>query len=131
MKTAYKTFATTFAIVIFLAAAISAGFVAGARWNEAEYRTMRVTAYCPCEKCCGKYADGITASGHVIQAGDRFCAASKDYPFGTMITIPGYGKAEVRDRGGAIKENRLDVYFDTHQEALNWGVKNLTVKVRR
>ncbi|NIU84285.1 MAG: hypothetical protein GWN64_12635, partial [Candidatus Thorarchaeota archaeon] len=39
---------------------------------ETEAIDMRVTAYCPCSKCCGKYADGITASGHKIQPGDAF-----------------------------------------------------------
>jgi len=99
--------------------------------REAPYITkrFRVTAYCPCEKCCGRFADGITASGHVIKPGDRFVAASKDMKFGTMVTIPGYGKVLVEDRGGSITDGRLDVYFDTHQEALNWGVKILEVKL--
>ena len=94
-----------------------------------DVRTFRVTAYCPCEKCCGRFADGITASGHVIKPGDRFVAAPKDMKFGTMVTIPGYGKVSVEDRGGAITDGRLDVYFDTHQEALNWGVQILEVKL--
>ena len=94
-----------------------------------DVRTFRVTAYCPCEKCCGRFADGITASGHVIKPGDRFVAAPKDMKFGTMVTIPGYGKVSVEDRGGAITDGRLDVYFDTHQEALEWGVKILEVKL--
>ena len=96
-----------------------------------ETQTMRVTAYCACEKCCGKWADGITASGHVIRPGDKFCAAPKSIPFGTMIDIPGYGTVPVMDRGGAIKEGRLDVFFASHQAALNWGVKNLQVKIAR
>ena len=90
---------------------------------------FRVTAYCPCSKCCGKWSDGITASGHVIKPGDKFVAAPPGYSFGTVIEIPGYGKVEVLDRGGAIKGNRLDCYFDTHQEALNWGVKMLKVRI--
>lgn len=90
---------------------------------------MRVTAYCPCSICCGNSSDGITANGHVIQSGDRFVAAPRDIPFGTVIEIPGYGKVPVWDRGGAIKGNRLDVFFPTHQEALVWGVKLLDVKV--
>jgi len=97
---------------------------------------MRVSAYCPCEKCCGKWADGITASGHVIQPGDKFVAAPPAYSFGTMVDIPGYGKVPILDRGGAIKGNRLDIFFGNdkdgisgHQRALNWGVKNLKVKV--
>ena len=88
-----------------------------------------VSAYCPCEKCCGQYADGITANGYKIKKGDKFVAAPKNIPFGTMIDVPGYGLVQVKDRGGAIKDNRLDLYFDTHQEALNWGRKHITVKV--
>ena len=94
-------------------------------------KTYRVTAYCPCEKCCGKWANVYprrTASGHIIKDGDRFAAADKNIPFGTILDIPGYGIVRVEDRGGAIKGNRLDVFFPTHQAALNWGMKNLTVK---
>jgi len=94
---------------------------------------MRVTAYCPCAKCCGQSADGITANGHRIAEGDRFVAADRQYTFGTELIIPGYhGDTPVRvlDRGGAIKGNKLDVFFNTHQEALEWGVRHLDVNVR-
>ena len=89
-----------------------------------------VTAYCPCEKCCGKWADGICANGHRIMPGDKFVAAPSDMPFGTLIDVPGYGnKVPVYDRGGAIKTGKIDVFFQTHQEALNWGRQKLTIKV--
>jgi 3D (Asp-Asp-Asp) domain-containing protein len=94
---------------------------------------MRVTAYCPCRRCCGRYADGITACGHKIQPGDCFVAADKRFPFGTEITVPGYNsgsRVKVLDRGGAIRGNRLDVFFNSHSKALKWGVKYLDVKVR-
>lgn len=90
----------------------------------------RVTAYCPCEKCCGRYADGITASGHRIKKGDRFIAADPNIPFGIRFIIPGYNDDKpvlVLDRGGAIKGKCIDVFFDDHQQALNWGVKWLKV----
>ena len=93
---------------------------------------MRVTAYCACSKCCGRYADGITACGHKIQPGDALAAADAQYAFGTEMIVPGYnaGKAvKVLDRGGLIRGNRLDVFFDSHQQALEWGVKYLQVKV--
>ena len=93
---------------------------------------MKVTAYCPCRLCCGKYADGITASGHSIIDGDRFAAADRSVPFGTKMIIPGYARdspIKVLDRGGSITGCHIDVYFDTHQQALNWGVKYLDVKV--
>ena len=85
----------------------------------------KVTAYCPGPCCCGKFADGITASG--LQAVGKIVAAPKSIPFGTVLDIPGYGVCTVEDRGGAIKGNKLDVLFPTHQEALNWGVQELTV----
>lgn len=93
---------------------------------------MRVTAYCPCPKCCGKSSDGITANGHVIQPGDVFVAADKRYAFGTEMVIAGYNyglPVKVLDRGGAIKGDKLDVFFPTHQEALEWGVEYIDVSV--
>jgi len=100
-----------------------------------EWRTvrMRVTAYCPCPKCCGEFSDGITASNHKIQADETFVAADRKYPFGTEMVIAGYNDGnpvEVLDRGGAIYGNRLDVYFGSHQQALEWGVRYLDVKIR-
>ncbi|RKY12675.1 MAG: hypothetical protein DRP65_00520 [Planctomycetota bacterium] len=93
-----------------------------------ESRKTKVTAYCPCGRCCGRFADGVTASGHKIKAGDRLCAADKQVPFGTAVIVPGYNNsmpALVLDRGGAIRGDRLDVLFDTHAEAKEWGVKTL------
>lgn len=87
----------------------------------------RVTAYCPCAKCCGQHADGITASGK--PATGLLVAADRSIPFGTMVQIPGYGTAPVLDRGGAIKGARLDVLFATHAEALQWGVQWLDVTI--
>lgn len=94
---------------------------------------MKVTGYCPCSKCCGEYSDGITASGHKIRPGDTFVAADKRFSFGTEMVIEGYGNSrpvKVLDRGGAIKGNKLDAFFHTHQQALEWGVRYIDVKVR-
>jgi 3D (Asp-Asp-Asp) domain-containing protein len=94
---------------------------------------MQVTAYCPCTKCCGSKAQGITASGKDVSYNEgRVVAADRSVPFGTRLIIPGYhaGQAvEVIDRGGAIKGNKLDVYFPTHQEALEWGRQNVLVTI--
>lgn len=87
---------------------------------------FKVTAYCPCEKCCKKETR-ITASGYVIRKGDKFCASP--LPYLTILKIPGYGIAPVLDRGSAITGFCIDVYFDTHQEALNWGVQYLAVEI--
>ncbi len=94
---------------------------------------MRVTGYCPCRRCCGKYSDGITASGHRIKRGDEFVAADKKHPFGTRVIVPGYNNAKpvrVLDRGGVICGDRLDVFFDSHHEAREWGTRYLAVRVQ-
>ena len=99
-------------------------------------KMMRVTAYCPCEKCCGQYGWGyVTASGYNInRKNDVLVAAPKSYKFGTALVIKGYNSGQpvmVKDRGGAIKGDRLDVYFPTHKEALKWGVRYIDVKILR
>lgn len=91
---------------------------------------MIVTAYCPCKICCGKHAQGITASGHKIRKGQKFVAAPRWLPLHSRLTVPGYARdtpVKCLDRGGAIKGNKLDVYFDTHKEAKKWGVRKLNV----
>ena len=122
-----KTLKTLFCLLIGISFVIATGFYCKDVQAE-NTRLIKVTAYCSCEKCCGKYADGITASGHKIQKGDKFCAAPKNIPFGTMLTIPGYGRVPARDRGGAIVDGCLDVFFDDHETALQWGVQWLEVK---
>ena len=95
---------------------------------------MRVTGYCTCPKCCGRFSDGITASGHKVKAGDVFVAADKKYLFGTEMIIEGYNNSKpvkVLDRGGAIYGNRLDAFFGSHKEALEWGVRYINVKIRQ
>ena len=86
-----------------------------------------ITAYCHCVKCCGK-SDGITASGEKAIEGITV-AMDKSIPFGTKIYIDGVGERIVQDRGGAIKGNRIDLYFGSHQEALNFGRQTKQVTI--
>ena len=85
--------------------------------NLGEYK---LTAYCACMKCCGK-TDGITASGVKAKEGVTI-AADKSLPFGTKVIINGH-EYTVQDRGGAIKGNKIDIFFDSHQAALEFGVQ--------
>ena len=91
--------------------------------------TLNTSAYCSCEICCGK-TDGKTASGKMATAWHTV-AAGKDYPIGTIIYIPALvdkpngGWFVVEDRGGAISSEKLDVFFNTHEEAIQFGRKSL------
>jgi len=53
----------------------------------------------------------------------------KVIPMGTKLYVEGYGEAIAADQGGAIKGNRIDLYFDTHQQALNYGMKTVNVTI--
>ena len=101
---------------------------------EPEWTEVIATAYCPCERCCGSYArnrpNGIvyTASGEVAQAGVTIAADWTIYPPGTVVEIEGIGTRVVQDKGGAIKGNRIDIYYENHAAALDFGRQ--TVKMR-
>ncbi|HID03617.1 MAG TPA: hypothetical protein EYP18_10480 [Desulfobacterales bacterium] len=59
-------------------------------------------------------------------------ADTQYYPFGTRMYIPGWGWGVVEDRGGAIKgPDRIDLYFNSHRDALQWGRRNLPVIIEK
>lgn len=81
--------------------------------------TFKLTGYCPCSICCGKWANGITASGKIAVEGITVAADPKVIPLGTRIYIEGLGERIVQDTGGAIKKNKLDIYVSSHSKAYN------------
>ena len=96
-------------------------------------KTFNTSAYCACMKCCGK-TNGITASG--AKASEWYTvAAGKGYKLGTVIYIPSLkdkpngGWFIVQDRGGAISNNKLDVYMGSHNSALQYGRRNVEAYV--
>ncbi|MBA2880450.1 hypothetical protein HNR65_000768 [Desulfosalsimonas propionicica] len=57
-------------------------------------------------------------------------ADTRYYPFGTRMFVPGYGYGVVEDRGSAIKgPRRLDIFYRSHTEALQWGRKKVNVTI--
>lgn len=100
--------------------------------------TYRITAYCACEKCCGEWAnnrpDGIVygAAGVELQAGVS-CAAP--LPFGTVVEVEGLGEYTVQDRTASwvvekYGENLIDIYFDNHEAACDFGLQHLKVYLK-
>ncbi|WP_457573970.1 3D domain-containing protein [Desulfolithobacter sp.] len=67
-----------------------------------------------------------------LERDGTIAADTRYYPFGTRMYVPGYGWGVVADRGGAIKgPDRIDLYFDSHEKALQWGRRRLEVKIER
>ncbi len=103
---------------------------------------VTATAYCLCEKCCGKAKTdpgyGVTASGFKIIPGTGVKAIAVDpdiVPLGSKVYVEGlngswdYGYATAYDTGGAINNLKIDLYMDTHAETLNWGVKKVNLYI--
>lgn len=90
--------------------------------------TFKLTAYCPCAKCCGEWADGITYTGTEATAGRTIAVDPNVIPLGSTVHINGQAYT-AEDIGGAIKGNRIDVYFPTHTEALQFGVQYAEVAI--
>ncbi|MES1042795.1 MULTISPECIES: 3D domain-containing protein [Peribacillus] len=94
------------------------------------------TGYTAGYESTGKYPEspsyGITYSGVKVKR-DLFSTIAADltvFPLGTILWIPGYGYGVVADKGGAIKGNHLDLYYETVQDVYeNWGKKTLEVYV--
>ena len=92
-------------------------------------KTFNTSAYCSCEKCCGK-TSGVTSSGAKPTIWSTI-AAGKSYPIGTIFYIPALkdkpngGWFIVQDRGGSITNNKIDIYMGTHTGAIQFGRKNL------
>lgn len=86
-----------------------------------------VTAYCPCPDCCDKWADGLTYSGVKATEGRTVAVDPNVIPLGTEIEID--GKTYIaEDIGGGIKGKRIDLYFDSHDDAKAFGRKELEIK---
>jgi len=93
-----------------------------------------VTGYSPDARSCGEFADGKTATMYSVWTnGMNLVAADpKVLPYWSMVSIPGYANGDivpVLDCGGAIKGNRIDLLYPTHEIARKWGVRQVPVTV--
>lgn len=100
-----------------------------------------VTAYCSCEKCCGKWAKNrpLDENGKPIVIGAGNVPLTSDYsiasplPMGTIIEIDGK-IYEVQDRTAKFVADRyenkiIDIYFDTHEKAVAWAKQEKEIKI--
>ncbi|MFI2856870.1 3D domain-containing protein [Paenibacillus sp. JSM ZJ436] len=101
--------------------------------KEGYWDTYTLTAYTAnyesTSKKPGHPAYGITASGEEVRE-NYTLACPKELKFGTKIYIPYFDNTYVcTDRGGAIRNKRLDVYMFDLQNAMNFGKRKLDVKI--
>ncbi|PLR79356.1 hypothetical protein CU633_01100 [Bacillus sp. V3-13] len=105
-------------------------------WSQYPKQTVVATGYTAGYESTGKGSDhpayGITYSGVKVKR-DLYSTIAADlnvFPIGTILFIPGYGYGVVADKGGAIKGNKLDLYYKTVDDIFkHWGKKTLDVFV--
>ncbi|GAW93613.1 3D domain-containing protein [Calderihabitans maritimus] len=104
------------------------------RWQLAGHQIwepmeVTATAYDACLSCTGK-VDGITRTGTRATPGRTIAVDPAVIPLGAIVYIPELDTVfTAEDTGGKIKGPRIDIFFSTHEEALKFGVKKLTVYV--
>ena len=97
--------------------------------KEKNLGKFKLTAYCSCKKCCGK-TDGITSTGTKATQGRTIAVDTKVIPYRSKVIINGK-EYIAEDCGGAIKNNRIDIFFNNHQDALKFGVQYANVYDKR
>ena len=108
-------------------------------YSSGKPMTVTATAYCSCPKCCGVWSEDhpsrigtdyeqTTYTGTEPTEGRTIAVDPDVIPLGSEVIID--GKTYVaEDIGGAIKGNHIDIYFDSHEEALEWGKQEIEVIV--
>ena len=93
-------------------------------------KEMLVTATAYTAYCTG--CSGTTAYGIDLRSNPNRKVIAVDprvIPLGTKVWVEGYGEAIAGDTGGAIKGNKIDVFIPSHDNAMEWGVKKVKLKV--
>lgn len=101
---------------------------AGSSVNRGRTLTMTATAYDPCYKCNYPYYGAPSYIGLPLARG-IIAVDPKVIPMGTRLYVEGYGEGVAADQGNAIKGNRIDLCFATHQQALSYGMKTVKVTI--
>lgn len=91
---------------------------------------FRITHYCNCALCCGRWAGGPTASGAMPVAGRTIAVDRNVIPLGSQVVIDGHTYV-AEDTGSAIIGNRIDIYVDNHALALRLGMYYTDVYLKR
>ena len=99
-------------------ASTSGSRIAGLKYKKS--LSMQATGY--------THTGNPTATGAMPRRG-TVAVDPRVIPLGTQLYIPGYGRAVAQDTGGAVKGNIIDLFFETRQEAVQWGRRNVTVYI--
>ena len=100
------------------------------RDNREYMGVFEITAYCACESCCPGTSDGLTSTETIATEGRTIAVDPNVIPLGSIVEINGVSYV-AEDIGGAIKNNRIDIFFNSHDDAREFGRQYLDVHIIR
>jgi len=86
---------------------------------------FRTTAYCPCYQCSEGWGRQ-TSTGAIATAYHTIAVDPKIIPYGTKVMINGVVYT-AEDRGGGVKGNHIDIFYDTHSQTRQHGSRTAEV----
>lgn len=91
---------------------------------------FKVTHYCGCSKCCGKYSGGSEsvaygASGKRLEALVSVAVDPSVIPLGTVLYDDEGRLYRAEDTGSGVKGHHIDLFVGDHQEAIDMGVREM------
>lgn len=100
--------------------------------NSTQLGEFEATAYCNCEKCCGEWSKyHSTYTGAVPQEGVTIAVDPDVIPLNSQVFVQLPNEVwhcyTAQDIGGAIKGNKIDIYFESHEDALAFGRQKVFV----
>ena len=91
---------------------------------------LTATAYYPGPECTYPFDDGFTATGDIAGKGSiAIDPVNGPLKLGQRVYVMGYGEGVANDVGSAIKGWKIDLCFDTYEEAIEWGVQLVKVYI--
>jgi 3D (Asp-Asp-Asp) domain-containing protein len=93
--------------------------------NLVSLGNFRTTAYCPCIKCSEGYGRR-TSTGTIAKSNHTIAVDPRVIPYGSKVMINGTVYT-AEDRGGGVKGNHIDIFYDTHSQTSQYGSRNVEV----
>ena len=90
---------------------------------------VKATAYCASDGANNTYTASGAKAVHNPNGYSTIAVDPTVIPLGTKLYVEGYGNAIAADKGSAVKGNYIDLFFNTREEAVNFGVKHLKVQI--
>lgn len=124
MKTKYNDVPLGVILAVFLLIVLGFSWlgvkpVEAAERNMTSLGTFKITFYCPCRKCSGKYGHH-TSSGAIATEGRTIAVDTSVIPYGTKVYIEGFGEYVAEDTGGIwVRGNHIDIFLEDHLTCLD------------